>query len=190
MFSYKFYPSLENFTPSQMVWLVTFCKSAGGRQVSGGRWQAGNRQVAGGRWEAGGQEQEWSYLAPPPPPAPPAPPSPPPPPPPAAPSAVVNPPPLFPCCQETTEGWSVEARTNAAVSKWLQLALLLDVTTAIKKWLQQRLLLEVTTAITQFTLDSHTVDIWLSNWNFRNKDGIVVGWTWPQAIDMSKLNSG
>ena len=28
MFSYKFYPNLENFTPSRMVWMVTFSKSA------------------------------------------------------------------------------------------------------------------------------------------------------------------
>ena len=28
MFGYKFYPNPENFTPSWMVWMVTFCKSA------------------------------------------------------------------------------------------------------------------------------------------------------------------
>ena len=28
MFGYKFYPNTENFTPSRMVWMVTFCKSA------------------------------------------------------------------------------------------------------------------------------------------------------------------
>ena len=27
MFSSKFYPSADNFTPSRMVWMVTFCKS-------------------------------------------------------------------------------------------------------------------------------------------------------------------
>ena len=27
MFSHKFYPNPENFTPSKMVWMVTFCKS-------------------------------------------------------------------------------------------------------------------------------------------------------------------
>ena len=27
MFSYKFYPNPENFTPSRMVWMVTFSKS-------------------------------------------------------------------------------------------------------------------------------------------------------------------
>ena len=27
MFSNKFYPNPENFTPSRMVWMVTFCKS-------------------------------------------------------------------------------------------------------------------------------------------------------------------
>ena len=30
MFSYKFYPIPGNFTTSRMVWMVTFCKSAGG----------------------------------------------------------------------------------------------------------------------------------------------------------------
>ena len=28
MFSYKFDPIPDNFTPSRMVWMVTFCKSA------------------------------------------------------------------------------------------------------------------------------------------------------------------
>ena len=27
MFSNKFYPNSEHFTPSRMVWMVTFCKS-------------------------------------------------------------------------------------------------------------------------------------------------------------------
>ena len=28
VFGYKFYPNPENFTPSRMVWMVTFSKSA------------------------------------------------------------------------------------------------------------------------------------------------------------------
>ena len=28
MVSFKMYPRPENFTPSRMVWMVTFCKSA------------------------------------------------------------------------------------------------------------------------------------------------------------------
>ena len=38
MFSYKFYPKPENFTPSWMVWMVTFSKSAYTKQRHHNHW--------------------------------------------------------------------------------------------------------------------------------------------------------